>query len=77
MGNTAKILEIIARISGRESGQISSEMELVADLGLDSSKAVELLVTIEDTLGLEIEEEDAAELNTVGDITNYILRVAT
>jgi len=76
MKKTAEILAIIARISGREIGQIRPEMELVADLGLDSSKAVELLVTIEDTLDLEIEEEDAAELNTVGDIINYISRVA-
>ena len=76
MKKTAEILAIIARISGTEIGQIRPEMELVADLGLDSSKAVELLVTIEDTLDLEIEEEDAAELNTVGDIINYISRVA-
>ena len=65
-------LEIIARISGKEKDQLVAEMELVADLGLDSSKAVELLVSLEDALDMEIEEEDAAELNTIGDIVAYI-----
>ncbi len=77
MDKTAKTLEIIARISGKPNDHIRPEMELVADLGLDSAKAVELLVTIEDQLDLEIEEEDAAELNTVGDIINYISKIAT
>ena len=76
MNRTENALAIIARIAGKQPDQLLPEMELVADLGLDSSKAVELLVALEDTLDLEIDEGDAAELNTVGDIITYITSIA-
>ncbi len=69
-----RALQIIARISGRERSELTPEMELVANLGLDSAKALELLVELEDGLGIEIDDEDAARLNTVGDILGYLDR---
>jgi acyl carrier protein len=50
-------------------------MELVADLGMDSARALELLVELEDKIGIEISDEDAARLNTVGDILGYIKKL--
>ena len=47
-------------------------MDLSADLGIDSVKALELLVDLEDTLDLEISEEDAARMETVGDIVSFL-----
>jgi acyl carrier protein len=49
-------------------------MELVADLDVDSARALELLVALEDALGIEISDEDAARLDTVGDILAYLGR---
>ena len=66
------ILSVIAKVSGKEVSSITPDLELVADLGLDSAKSLELLVRIEDALDLEIEEDDAAQLNTVGDILDYL-----
>ena len=65
-------VRVIAEVSGKEASSIERNMELVADLGLDSAKALELLVKIEDALDLEIDEDDAARLNTVGDIFDYL-----
>jgi acyl carrier protein len=51
-------------------------MELVANLGLDSAKALELLVELEESLDIEIGDDDAARLNTVGDIYAYLERLS-
>jgi acyl carrier protein len=47
-------------------------MELVGDLGFDSARALELLVELEDRLNIEIGDDDAAGLNTVGDILAFL-----
>lgn len=61
-------LSILAEISGVAASELRPEMELVADLGIDSPKALRLLVRLEDELEVEISDEDAAEMNTVGDL---------
>ncbi len=68
--NTA--LAVVAKVSKVESAALTPEMELVADLSLDSARALELLVELEDALETEISDEQAAKLNTVGDILAYI-----
>jgi acyl carrier protein len=65
-------LRIIAEVSSKPADAITRDTELVADLALDSAKAFELLVKLEDGLGVDIEEEDAAGLNTVGDILDLL-----
>ncbi len=65
-------LDLIARISKTDRALLTPDMELVADLGLDSAKALELLVALEDRFDLEIDEEAAANLNSVGDIVAFL-----
>jgi acyl carrier protein len=74
MDYTKTAVAVIAQISKTDAATITSDMELVADLGMDSAKALELLVELEDKLGIEIGDEDAAKLNTVGDILGYLAR---
>ena len=64
----ARILSILAEISGTEAEDLHEGQELVADLGIDSPKALQLLVRLEDELEIEISDEDAAAMYTVGDI---------
>lgn len=59
---------VIAKVSKVDAGTITPDMDLVADLGLDSARALELLVELEDALGAEISDDQAARLNSVGDI---------
>jgi acyl carrier protein len=61
-------LAIIAKVSKADASAIRPDMDLVADLGFDSAKALELLVELEDALGIEVSDEQAARLNSVGDI---------
>lgn len=68
MNRSQLAISIIARITGLPPESIVPEMELVADLDMDSAKALELLVELEDRLGVEIDDEAAANLNTVGDV---------
>jgi acyl carrier protein len=74
MDATETALAIIARIARRPAAELTPEMELVADLNLDSARALELLVALEDALGIEISDDDAARLDTVGDILTYLGR---
>jgi len=68
--NTA--LAVVAKVSKVDIATLTPEMELVADLELDSARALELLVELEDALETEISDEEAAKLNSVGDILAYI-----
>lgn len=64
-------LDVLAKVSGRARADLKPEMELVADLGIDSPKGLQLLAELEDTLHIEISDEDAAAMNTVADISKY------
>lgn len=61
-------LSVIAKVSKVEAAALRPDMDLVADLGFDSAKSLELLVELEEALGIEVSDEQAARLNTVGDI---------
>lgn len=62
------VLEAIAKISGRPVSELSDDLSLVADLGVDSVKAMELLIELEDRLQVEIDDENAARMSTVADV---------
>jgi acyl carrier protein len=64
--------DVLAKLGSVERDQIKEEMDLVADLGIDSPKALQLLVELEDTLDIEISDEDAAKMTTVGDVLGYL-----
>jgi len=76
MDKKQKALEVIAAVSGKNASELSPELELVADLGIDSPKALQLLVELEEKLDIEISDEDAAKLDTVGNIVDYLGAVA-
>ena len=67
-------LTTLQEISGAERESITPDKDLVADLGIDSPKALRLLVELEDRLSIEIPDEDAAKLSTVGDVYEYVGR---
>ncbi len=71
-----KGLEIVAAISGKPVAELEPELDLVGDLGIDSPKALQLLLDLEDALGIEISDEDAAKMDTVGDVLGYLGNLA-
>ncbi len=67
-----KIKEIIADQLGVELEKITPEAKFVEDLGADSLDVVELIMAFEEEFGIEIPDEDAEKIQTVGDVINYL-----
>ena len=67
-----RIREIIADQLGEEVENITPEKDFVQDLGADSLDVVELIMALEEEFGIEIPEDDAENIKTVGDAINYI-----
>jgi acyl carrier protein len=71
-----KALAVLARVAERPRAEIAAEMDLVGDLGIDSPKALELLLELEEALGVEISDQEASSMNTVRDVITFADRVA-
>ncbi|WP_456400982.1 acyl carrier protein [Persephonella sp.] len=67
-----RIKEIIADQLGIDVDQIKPESKFVDDLGADSLDVVELIMAFEEEFDVEIPDEDAEKIQTVGDVINYI-----
>ena len=72
MKSNDRILNILATVSGMDRATIRPEQDLVADLGIDSPKALRLLADLEDELDIEISDEAAARLVTVEDVLTQV-----
>ena len=69
-------LETLARMAKVPVAALNRETELVADLGFDSTRALELVVTLEERLDVEVPDDAMLELNTVGDVLDCIGRLS-
>ncbi len=67
-----RIREIIADQLGVETEKIVPEAKFVEDLGADSLDVVELIMAFEEEFGIEIPDEDAEKIQTVGDVISYL-----
>jgi acyl carrier protein len=68
----AKVKEIIINELGVEPEKVTPEASFVEDLGADSLDTVELVMAFEEEFGMEIPDEDAEQLQTVGDAIKYV-----
>ena len=67
-----KVRDIILESLGCDAAAVTPTASLADDLGADSLAAVELVMALEEAVGISIAEEDAANLKTVGDIMTYL-----
>lgn len=67
-----KIKEILVEQLGVSADEISLDSSLMDDLGADSLDLVELVMALEQEFDLEISDEDAENIKTVGDAVNYV-----
>jgi acyl carrier protein len=67
-----KIKQIIADQLGVKKEEVTDNAKFVGDLGADSLDTVELVMALEEEFGIEIPDEEAEKLVTVGDALRYI-----
>lgn len=67
-----KIKSIISEQLGVEEDEITMDSSFIDDLGADSLDIVELIMALETEFDIEISDEDAEKVATVGDVVDYI-----
>ena len=67
-----KMKEILAEQLGCDADMITEETSFKDDLGADSLDLLEVIMALEDEYGIEMNTEDLSDLNTVGDVMNYL-----
>ena len=68
----SKVKEIIVSKLGVEDSQVTPAASFTNDLGADSLDTVELVMEFEKAFNLQIPDEDAEKIQTVGDAISYI-----
>lgn len=67
-----KVKSIIAEQLGVKPEEVTPTASFIDDLGADSLDTVELVMALEEEFGIEIPDEDAEKMTTVGDAVKYI-----
>ncbi|MFZ3014078.1 MAG: acyl carrier protein [Nitrospira sp.] len=67
-----RVKKIIAEQLGVEAEEVTPEASFVEDLGADSLDTVELVMALEEEFSIEIPDEDAEKILTVGKALDYI-----
>ncbi len=68
----SKVKAIIVEKLGAKESEVTNEASFTNDLGADSLDTVELIMELENQFGVNIPDEDAEKIATVGDAINYI-----
>ncbi len=75
MSTFNKVKEVIIDKLGVDEDAIKTDAHFVNDLGADSLDTVELIMEFEEEFGIEIPDEDAENITTVGSAVDYIEKV--
>ncbi len=67
-----RVLNIVCEQLGTSRDKVSSETSFINDLGADSLDTVELVMEFEDEFQINIPDEDAEKIETVGHAVKYI-----
>lgn len=67
-----KVRAIIAEQLGVKPEEVTPQASFIDDLGADSLDTVELVMALEEEFGIEIPDEDAEKMTTVGDALKYV-----
>jgi acyl carrier protein len=67
-----RVKKIIVDRLGVDESKVTLEASFKEDLGADSLDVVELVMELEDEFDMEISDEDAEKISTVGEVVKYI-----
>ena len=69
-----RVKEIICEQLGFSEEEVRPDASFIEDLGADSLDIVELVMALEEEYQIEVSDEDAEKIRTVGDLVSYIER---
>ncbi|GDX09009.1 acyl carrier protein [Verrucomicrobiota bacterium] len=72
-----KVKDIIVEQLGVNPEQVTESASFIEDLGADSLDTVELVMAFEEEFSVEVPDEDAEKLQTVGNVVDYIEKKTT
>jgi len=75
MADFDKIKSIIVEQLGVDESEVTMDAHFIDDLGADSLDTVELVMALEEEFSIEISDEDAEKIQTVGDVVKYIEKI--
>ncbi len=67
-----RVIKVVAETLNLEPGQINDESKFVEDLGAESMQSVELIAAFEEEFDIEMDEEEALDVKTVGKAVDFI-----
>ena len=67
-----RVKDIIVEQLGVKPDQVTPEAKFIEDLGADSLDTVELVMALEEEFGIEVPDEQAEKLQTVGDVIKHV-----
>jgi acyl carrier protein len=67
-----KVRDIIVEQLGVNPEQVTLEAKFIEDLGADSLDTVELVMAFEEEFGIDVPDEEAEKLQSVGDVVRYV-----
>ena len=72
MGSMDRIKKIIVKQSGIDESKITEDSSFLDDLGADSLDTIDFIMELEEEFNIEIPDEDAGKMKTVGDVIKYL-----
>ncbi len=69
-----RVKKVTGRVLGLDPGTIEDNANFVFDLGAESSQSIELVAGFEEEFGIEMEEDAALAVQTVGDAATFIAK---
>ena len=71
---TKRIRELVSEQLGVDAQGLDAEANILEDLGADSLDVVELVMAIEEEFDIEVADEEAEAMRTLGDVERYVAR---
>ena len=72
---TSRIKDVVARTLKIDMGRIADDSRFVEDLGAESIQSVELVAAFEEEFDIEMDDEEALEVKTVGKAVEFISKL--